>query len=131
MEPEVETSEPELSLAEAINLATRRMATALIVAGMAIGLGLWARPSPPHYQAFATADGIVRVNQKSGTVILCRPAQRCAIVLRQGQQLEGGSGHFSFGFSDKPDKVAPPSAPPAPALRPSAPASPAPAPAAK
>ena len=120
MRPELE--EGELSLAESINLATRRMATALVVAGAAIGLGIWARPSPPHYQAFATPNGIVRVNTSSGTVILCQPGRKCAIVLRQGQSLEGGSG-FSFEFSDKSPASGPPPLP--------APSTPAPAPARK
>jgi hypothetical protein len=120
---EDEANEPELSPPEAINLATRRMATALIVAGLAIALGIWARPSPPRYQAFATPDGIVRVNTGSGTVILCRAGGKCGIVLRKGQHLEGGKS-FTFDFSDKTPAVAPPTAAaaPAPQLAPAAPA---------
>ena len=114
--------EPEMSLAESINIATRRMATAVIVAGAAIGLGIWARPSPPHFQAFATPNGIVRVNMKSGTVILCQPGKRCGIVVRKGQALEG-SKSFTFDFSDKVPAVAPPkpAALEAPAKAPAAP----------
>ena len=126
---ELEPGEPELTLAEAINLATRRMATALIVAGAAIGLGIWARPSPPHYQAFATPNGIARVNMSSGTVILCQPGKRCGVVLRHGQQLEGGK-RFSFDFSGNNPAVAPPS-PAASKSVPAPPAAPAPAPAPK
>jgi hypothetical protein len=120
--------EPELTFPEAINLATRRMATALVIAGLAVGLGLYFKTSEPRYQAFATPNGIVRLNTSSGTVILCQADRKCGIVLRKGQHLEGGHD-FSFGFSDKPPAIAPPTAPSAPAPQ-AAPAAPAP-PAAK
>jgi hypothetical protein len=115
--------ESELTLADAINLVSRRMATAVVIAGAAIGLGIWARPSPPEYQAFATPNGIVRVNQSSGTVILCQPGRKCGIVLSKGQSLEDHKS-FSFEISDKAPAIAPPSTPTATAPQPA----PAPAP---
>jgi hypothetical protein len=118
-------AEPELSLAESINLATRRMATAVAVAGMAIGLGLWAKPSPPRYQGFVTTDGVVRLNTRSGSIVICRTGQKCRLVLLESKDLEGRHS-FGFDFFDKPETVPPPASP-APALRPPAPAAPAPA----
>jgi hypothetical protein len=115
--------EPELTFPEAINLATRRMATALVIAGLAVGLGLYFKTSEPRYQAFATPNGIVRLNTSSGTVILCQADRKCGIVLRKGQHLEGGHD-FSFGFSDKTPAIAPAPAAPAPKALPAAPSAP-------
>ena len=121
------TGEPELTLAEAINLATRRMAAAVAIAGMAIGLGLWWKPSPARYQGFVTPDGVVRLNTKTGSIVLCEPGKKCALVLLESKDLKGGHS-FDFGFSSKPPAVAPPKAPAPPAADAPAKAQTAPAP---
>ena len=132
MAHELESGEGELSLAESINLATRRMAAALAIAGMAIGLGLWARPSPspPRYQGFVTSDGVVRLNTRSGSIVHCQTGRKCRLVLLESQDLEGRKS-FSFDFSGKPETIASPEAPAAPTsqLPAKAPAAPTPAPA--
>jgi hypothetical protein len=83
---ETEGSDRE-SLGDMIDLATRRMMIAIIVAGAAIGLALYSRPGPPRFQAFATPNGIVRIDTRNGTVIACE-AGRCMLVVRHGQHLD-------------------------------------------
>lgn len=78
--------EPEPTLADMVDGAVRRIATALAIAGAAIALAIYARPGPPRFQAFATPSGIVRIDTRSGTVIGCE-AGRCMTLLRRGQPL--------------------------------------------
>lgn len=80
----------ETSLAEVIDLAGRRILTGLIIAGGAIGIGLYAQPGPPRYQIVATDDGIARVNTSSGYVITCERGT-CYRTLRPGQDFERAS----------------------------------------
>ena len=77
----------ESGLADVIDLAARRIMTGLIIAGGAIGLGLYAQPGPPRYQVVATETGIARVNTRSGYVITCT-GERCYRTLRPGQDFE-------------------------------------------
>lgn len=77
----------ELSLADIVENAARKIVTALVIAGGLIALAVYFRPSPPRYQA-AVGDGqIVRVDTRSGTVIACE-GERCYRVLRPGQELD-------------------------------------------
>ena len=80
-------TEAESSLAEVIDLAGRRILTGLIIAGGAIGIGLYAQPGPARYQVVATDTGIARVNTSSGYVITCEGGT-CFRTLRPGQDLE-------------------------------------------
>ena len=48
--------DPEPTLGELIDGSVRKLVTGLVIAGALIGLAIWSRPSPGHYQAVA-ADG--------------------------------------------------------------------------
>jgi hypothetical protein len=87
-ERNAERPKPEPSLGETIEMATRRLMTAIVVAGGLIAAGIYAsRPEAPRYDAFATPDGrIVRVNLRSGTVLACE-GRTCMIVVQRGQRL--------------------------------------------
>ena len=78
---------PESPLRDMVDGAVRRIVTGIVIAGAFVGLALYSRPGPPRYQAFATEDGIVRVDTRRGTVIACQD-QRCYTVVRRGQRLE-------------------------------------------
>ncbi len=123
-------SEPEPSLAEMVDSAVRRVATSIAIAGIAIALSIYARPGPPRYQAFATEDGIVRIDARSGTVIGCEGG-RCVTLVRRGQRL--GPNPNIIGDDDEPRPALPapqqPSEKAAPAATPPAAAPPTAAPA--
>ena len=113
-EPPPQRREPESPLREAIDLAGRRLVTGLVIAGASIGLAIYARPGPPHYEAIAAPDGrIIRIDTRSGTVIAC-DGRTCMTVVRRGQSLH----------RELPAKALPP---PIPAARPQALPAPAPA----
>ncbi len=73
----------ETSLAEMIDLASRRIMTGLVIAGGAIGIGLYAQPGPAKYQIVATDNGIARLNTRNGYVTTCED-ERCTRTLRPG-----------------------------------------------
>jgi hypothetical protein len=109
----------EQTVGDVIDLAVRRIVTAIVVAGGFIALAVYFQDASPRYQT-AVGDGrVVRVNTDTGTVIAC-DAQGCAIVLRRGQDLEERS---NLGRLPKQESRNPQ----APAAQ--APALPAPAPA--
>lgn len=117
-------------LAELVESVTRKLVTAMVIAGGLIGLGLWSsRPSTraAHYQLVAAEGRIYRLNTESGWMIGCE-GNRCGIVLRSGRDLED-----DIPPRPAPRQLAPPAPAPAPAPAPGlAPApSPAPAPAAR
>lgn len=96
-----------------------KFVTAMVIAAALIALAIYARPSPPRYQAVIGDGKEVRIDTVSGTMIACEVGRRCYTLLRHGQSLESGPG-----------PVAPPAAPqplPAPAARPAATPAPAPA----
>jgi hypothetical protein len=78
--------QPEPSNRELIDGAVRKIVTALVIAGGVIALGIYSRPGPPRYQAFAAEGQIVRIDMRSGTVIACEGNQ-CMTVVRRGQRL--------------------------------------------
>ena len=78
--------ERDPTLNEILELATRRIAGALVIAGAAIALAIYARPSPARYEAFATDQGIVRIDKSSGKMIACEGG-RCMTVLERHQRL--------------------------------------------
>jgi hypothetical protein len=101
----------DLTLADIVENAARKLVTAIVIAGGLIALAIYFSPSPPpRYQAAAGDGRIVRVDTRTGTVIACEGTS-CYRVLRRGQDL---------------DKAPPAKALPAPAARE---AQPAPAPA--
>lgn len=75
--------ERESTLAEVIDLASRRILTGLVIAGGAIGIGLYAQPGPAKYQIVATDTGIARLNTRNGYVTTCEGG-RCTRTLRPG-----------------------------------------------
>jgi hypothetical protein len=77
----------EDSLSETLDLAIRRISAAIVVAGAIIGLGIYGRPGPPRFDAFAVGDQIVRVDTKKGTIIACEGRQTCQLILQHGQRL--------------------------------------------
>jgi hypothetical protein len=78
--------EPDGGLVEVVDGAVRRLATAIAIAGALIGLGIYARPGPPRFEAFATPTGFIRIDTRSGTVIGCETG-RCMTLLRRHQDL--------------------------------------------
>lgn len=89
MTDEMRSGEPrerEPTLNEILDLAMRRMAAALLVAGGLIAVAIYARPGPPRYDAFATPAGIVRIDRSNGKMIACEDG-RCMTVLERHQRL--------------------------------------------
>jgi hypothetical protein len=78
-------TERESSLADVIDLAGRRIMSGLIVAGLAVGIGLYSQrqPEPAKYQIVATERGIHRLNTESGYVTTCEDGN-CWRTLRPG-----------------------------------------------
>ena len=78
----------EITFADVIDSAARKIVTAIVIAGGLIALALYFQPSPPRYQVSAGADGrFVRIDTKRGTVIACDNGP-CYRVLRRGQELD-------------------------------------------
>ncbi len=132
-------SAPEPSLAETVDGAVRRIATSIAIAGIAVALAIYARPGPPRFEAFATEQGIVRVDTRKGTVIGCEGG-RCMVLLRSGQDLAPNPNVDEEGRANPPlpaparlrETEAPAESPPAtptkaPAQAPAAVPAPAPA----
>jgi|GEM_PF-4063196 len=77
----------EPTLVEVVDLGVRRVSTAIIVAGVAIALGVYASStSPPRFQAVSTPEGIVRIDTRKGSIIACKDG-RCMLVVKSGQHL--------------------------------------------
>lgn len=77
------------TLHDLIELASRRIMTAVLIAGGLIAIAVYMQDGgeAPRYQVTAADGRIIRVNTESGTVIACRE-RHCAIVLERGQDLE-------------------------------------------
>ena len=120
----------ETSMADVVDSAVRRIATSIAIVGVAIALAIYARPGPPHFEAFATPTGFIRIDTRSGTVIGCETG-RCMTLLRRGQALADNPNRHPRKASGNPaNKALPaPATTPAPAApQPQAPATnPAPA----
>jgi hypothetical protein len=119
--------EAEPSVADLVESASRKLVTAIVIAGGLIGLGLWSsRPtSPGHYQVIAADGRIYRLNMQSGTVIGCE-GNRCAIIVQHGQGLEDNLPVAPRQLAPPPQAAPAPSPAPAPAPAPAAPRAPAP-----
>jgi hypothetical protein len=87
-----EASEEATVMAQ-LNETVRKLVTAIVVAGVLIGVGAYFSGSDvdveaPRYQVTVMPDGrIVRLNTESGTVLVCQ-GERCGIVVQRGQDLE-------------------------------------------
>ena len=86
-ESERDSRPGEPSIGDIVDGAVRRIMTGIVIAAGAIALAIYARPSPPRYEAIATETGVVRLDTRSGTMIACE-AGRCTTILRRGQRLE-------------------------------------------
>ena len=126
--------EPEPRVGDLIEGVTRKLVTAIVIAGGLIGLGAWSsKPSSrsARYQIVATEGRVYRLNTESGWVIGC-DGNRCGIVLRSGRDVEDELP--ALPQLPQQPQIAPPqpapaaTTPPTAAPRPAAPAA-APAPA--
>jgi hypothetical protein len=106
----------EGALAEVVDSAVRRGATALVIAGGLIALAIWASgpDDPPRYTAVAVGDGVVRVNGDSGSLVYC-DADGCGLLIR-------GSGDLDRRQLPKAAGAALPASRPAPQPTPALPA---------
>jgi hypothetical protein len=109
----------EPSTTDLIEGSVRKLVSAIVIAGGLIAIGLYWQPSPPHYQAVAADGRVYRIDTRSGTIIGCQ-GERCAFVLRHGQDLDD-----NLPPPPAPRQVAPPA--PAPAQAPTPAAQPVPA----
>jgi hypothetical protein len=117
--------ESRSELTEIVDMLGRRIGGAILVAGLAIGFGVYAGGGgdveAQKYQAF-TADGeVFRVNTESGTVIACSATQPCRIILQRGQDLAEEQNNTLFkapAAAPLPAPAAAPAAAPAPAALP-------------
>ena len=104
-----ETVDPPI--VEMVDSAVRRIATSIAIAGIAIALAVYARPGPPHFEAFATPTGFIRIDTRSGTVIGCETG-RCMTLLRRGQSLaDNPNRHPRKAVEAPPAKALPAPAP--------------------
>jgi len=113
--------ELEPTVGDLVEGAVRKLVTGIVIAGGLIAVGLYSQAGPARYQVIAADGRVYRINTQSGTVIGCE-GDRCAIVLRRGQELED-----SLGPPPAPKQVAPPQAAPAPQIAPTPTPAPAPA----
>jgi hypothetical protein len=113
----------EPTLVEVVDLGIRRMSTAIMVAGVAIGIGIYASStSPPRWQAISTPEGIARIDTRKGTILACKEGQ-CMVVVKSGQHLQSRPKAKALPSpAEAPEAAAPAALPP-----PSAPAKSAPA----
>ena len=79
-------ADPALALADIADRVSKRMATAVMIAGAVVGLAVYWKPAPTRFEAFVAGGELFRVNTKTGTVIACNP-NRCMTVVRRGQRL--------------------------------------------
>lgn len=127
-----EAARPEarLDLTEAMDQLSRRVSGALMLAGLLIGLGLYAgrggSQEAPEYQIYAADGEVFRLNLDSGSIIACN-AQRCMQVLKPGQDLADGQRNTLFTVPPAQQLPAgQPSAPAPPQIGPAGPANPGP-----
>ena len=102
-------------IVDMVDSAVRRIATSIAIAGIAIAIAIYARPGPPHFEAFATPTGFSRIDTRSGTVIGCETG-RCMTLLRRGQSLADNPNRHPR----KAPEAAQPKALPAPSATPAA-----------
>jgi hypothetical protein len=84
--------EAESPLAHLVDMVSRRIATAIVIAGALIALAIYFRPAPPHYAAFAAGGEVIRIDTKTGSMIACG-AGPCVLMLKHGQRLERDANH--------------------------------------
>jgi len=107
----IERDEADLSLGELVDKASRRVTTAVLMAGALVAISIYARPGPPRYDVAAADGRVVRVDTRKGDVISCG-ADGCISVHRPGGRIER--------HGKLPALPAPAAAPVAPAPQPAA-----------
>ena len=85
-EPPPDPAGPPKQPGDIADLVTRRIASAIVIAGAAIALAIYARPSPPRYQLVAGEGEVVRLDTRSGSMIAC-DGTGCTSVHRRGQDV--------------------------------------------
>jgi len=111
--------ETELSIGEWLDKASRRVTTAVLMAGALIAISIYAKPGPPRYD-IAAADGrVVRVDTRKGDMISCG-ADGCISVHRPGGRIDRNAKLPALPAPTVPAAQSAPAAPtaqPAPAGR--------------
>ena len=115
-----EREDGDLSVAELLDKASRRVTTAVLMAGALIAISIYAKPGPARYDVAAADGRVIRVDTRSGAMISCG-AGGCTSIHKPGGKIE-------ITIDGDKDK-APALPPPAPAPKPAAVPQPAPAPA--
>lgn len=108
--------EPQSSLRETVEAGFRQAAIALVIAGGIVGLSIYSRPGPPTYDAFEVNGEVVRLNRRSGSLIVCDKAH-CQVIYRAGSRIDRRPKPAAL-----PAPAAPKPLPAAPAAGKSAPA---------
>jgi hypothetical protein len=111
--------EGEFGMGELIDKASRRLTTAVLMAGGLIAISIYAKPEGPHYSVAAADGRVIRVNSRNGAMVSCGN-DGCITIRKPGAKV-----HVGFGDGrDKPAALPSPAAP-TPQAAPSAPAQPA------
>ena len=84
-----------------IDMLGRRISGAILFAGIAIGLGVYAGSGGSDveaqtYQSFAVDGEVFRLNTDSGTLIACSATAPCRVVLQRGQDLAEDQNNTLF-----------------------------------
>lgn len=114
---ESRSSESPSQMRDLIDMLGRRISGAILFAGVAIGIGLFAGGNDteieaPRYQSFAADGEVFRLNTDSGTLIACSATAPCRIILQRGQDLaEDQNGTL---FKAQAGQLPAPAATPAP-----------------
>jgi hypothetical protein len=82
-----ERDDGDLSVAELLDKASRRVTTAVLMAGALIAISIYAKPGPPRYDVAAADGRVVRVDTRSGAMISCG-GDGCATLHKPGGKIE-------------------------------------------
>ena len=82
-----EREDGDLSVAELLDKASRRVTTAVLMAGALIAISIYAKPGPARYDVAAADGRVVRVDTRSGAMISCG-AGGCASIHKPGGKIE-------------------------------------------
>ena len=105
----------ESSVGDLIESAVRKIVTGIVIAGGLIAIGLYSQAGPARYQIIAADGASTGSTRRAGPVIGCQ-GDRCAIVLRHGQDLEDSIEPPAAPRQVPPPAQSAPAAAPAPAL---------------
>ncbi|MDB5692240.1 MAG: hypothetical protein JWO81_1303 [Alphaproteobacteria bacterium] len=106
--------ELDLSPIEMADRIATKLTSAIVIAGALVAVAIYARPSPPRYQAVANGAEVLRVDTRSGTILSCS-AGHCYTLVRHGKHLEQGPSQAALPGPAAPAPAKAPAAQPAPA----------------